>query len=138
MRKDRCPHCHKYGFHVWKMNEEIAAILTCRYCNELSLLFKGRVIPLNKGVLESGTLEERKMHLAEVIGILLEAGLLDFSRIKDSSDYPFHKPHQRKRSRNVSQEPSQTDLISDQEMERFLQVDLERLDNPAYFKRIFG
>ncbi len=137
MRRDRCPHCHRNGFHLWKLEKEVAAVLTCRYCGELALIFRGRVLPLDKRILESGTLEERKLHLAEVIGTLLESGLLDFSVLK-ADMHPMDAAEGKNISKEKLDKTSPTDSISDQEMERFVKIDLKRLDNPNYFKRIFG
>ncbi|HOH29592.1 MAG TPA: hypothetical protein PLC40_07955 [Candidatus Hydrogenedentes bacterium] len=137
MRKNQCPHCGKDSFHFWNMQEDAAAVVTCDACNELSLLFRDQIIPLKKEILESGTLEERKAHLADVIGILLEAGLLNFTA-KNGRPRALPEAHRRKDRREDFPANTRNGLISDQEMEHFLKIDLHRLDNPVYFKRIFG
>ncbi len=137
MRKDRCPHCGEYGFHFWNLHEDVVAVLTCEACDALSLFFRDRVIPLNKQILESGTLEERKSHLADVIGILLEAGMLNLSIKKNDLERLPEEKRQRERPRDADA-GARKGLISDREVERFLRIELNRLDNPAYFKRFFG
>jgi len=118
--------------------KEVIAVLACQHCEELSVLFRGRVIALNKRVLESGTLEERKEHLADVIAQFLESGMLDFQAPQDQESQQEEQAPPRPARESVKSAPHQDMPISDQEMERFLTIDLKCLDNPAYFKRIFG
>ena len=133
MRRDRCPHCKEYGFLVGKLPKEVVAVLACHHCEELSVLFRGKIIPLDKRILESGTFEERKMHLADVIAQFLESGDLDFTP-EAGRESRRRRPAQREEeSKEAPDAP-----ISDQELDRFIQIDLKCLDNPTYFKRIFG
>jgi len=138
MRRVRCPHCNEYGFPPGRLPKEVIAVLACQHCEELSVLFRGRVIALNKRVLESGTLEERKEHLADVIAQFLESGMLDFQAPQDQESQQEEQAPPRPARESVKSAPHQDMPISDQEMERFLTIDLKCLDNPAYFKRIFG
>ncbi|NLV43716.1 MAG: hypothetical protein GXY07_04375 [Candidatus Hydrogenedentes bacterium] len=137
MRRMRCPHCKEYGFHMGNLPREVIAVLACRHCEELSVLFRGKIIPLNKQILENGTMEERKMHLAEVIAQFLESGMFRFPAMEEETEsaedaaapkpaFPFGLP------RSAPDTP-----ISDQELDRFIKIDLKCLDNPSYFKRIF-
>lgn len=138
MRRVRCPHCKEYGFHLDKMPKEVIAVLACQNCEELAVLFRGKIIPLNKRVLESGTLEERKEHLADVIGQFLESGLFNLPAAdEDAPEAEEEAPREPAPPTNPF-DPAGNKPISDQEMERFLKIDLKCLDNPAYFKRIFG
>lgn len=116
---------------------EVIAVLACRHCEELSVLFRGKIIPLNKQILENGTMEERKLHLAEVIAQFLESGMFRFPGMEEETEsredasppklaFPFAP------SRSGPDTP-----ISDQELDRFIKIDLKCLDNPSYFKRIF-
>lgn len=118
---------------VGKLPKEVVAVLACHHCEELSVLFRGKIIPLDKRILESGTFEERKMHLADVIAQFLESGDLDFTP-EAGRERRRRRPAQREEE---SKEPPDAP-ISDQELDRFIQIDLKCLDNPTYFKRIFG
>ena len=137
MRRVRCPHCNEYGFPPGRLPKEVIAVLACTQCEELSVLFRGKVIALNKRVLESGTLEERKEHLADVIAQFLESGMLDFSAAQEQ-DSPEEQTPREKARETREPVPQHNKPISDQEMERFLTIDLQCLDNPVYFRRIFG
>ena len=137
MRRVRCPHCNEYGFPAGRLPKEVIAVLACQHCEEISVLFRGKVIALNKRVLESGTLVERKEHLADVIAQFLESGMLDLSAAQEQESREEQTPPDRIRELPESA-PHHHKPISDQEMERFLTIDLQCLDNPVYFKRIFG
>ena len=140
MRRDRCPHCKEFGFPVGRLPKEVIAVVACTFCGELAVLFRSKIIPLDKRTLESGTFEERKTHLAEVIAHFLESGLFNFAA--PESFGPDHNEDEKPRRRHArfheDAEESSIAPISDQEMDRFIKIDLKCLDNPAYFKRIFG
>ena len=142
MKSKRCPHCGEAGFVVEKLPREVVAIMACQNCNELSVMFRKKIIPLNKRVLESGTFEERKEHLATVIAHFLEAGMFSFERSDSNVGGAMFELPQRLRRRQrhkptMPLEPRDAP-ITDQELNRFVQVDLKCIDNPTYFRKIFG
>ncbi len=143
MKAQRCPHCGEAGFVVGKLPREVVAIMACQNCNELSVLFRKTIIPLNRQVLESGTFDERKDHLATVITHFLEAGVMPFEAGGDGTEGAMfelpqrsHRPR-RRRKPAMPEEPRDVS-ITDQELDRFIRVDLKCIDNPAYFRKIFG
>jgi hypothetical protein len=144
MNKKHCPHCGEPGFPVERLPREVVAILVCRHCNELSVMFRKTVIALNRKVLESGTFDERKEHLATVIAHFLEAGIFPFDMSGTGSDGAmFELPQglqlpQRRRKKPALPVESYHAPITEQERDRFVQVDLKCIDNPAYFRKIFG
>ncbi|HDP35514.1 MAG TPA: hypothetical protein ENN29_10445 [Candidatus Hydrogenedentes bacterium] len=143
MKTERCPHCGKAGFGVGRLPREVVAIIGCQHCGELSVIFRKKIIPLKKNIIEAGSFEERKEHLADVIAQFLEAGLFSFENQSAPPDGAmFELPetlHPPKRRRKPRKEVDTGDApISDQELERFVRIDLKCIDNPTYFKRIFG
>lgn len=78
MESLRCPHCNEIVQHKDGMPKEIITVFACRHCEELSVLFRDKIIPLKRQVLEHGTLDEKKEHLAEVIAAFLESGSISF------------------------------------------------------------
>ncbi len=137
MRRERCPHCGEAGFHVARLPKEVIAVMACHRCHELSVLFRRKIIPIDRHILESGTFDERKMHLADVIAQFLEAGLLPFDQ--SENDEPGVDEEARETSRQPRRRLKPKNMpITDQEMDRFVRIDLKCIDNPAYFKRIFG
>lgn len=112
--------------------------MPCPNCHELAVLFREKIIPINRHILEEGSKEERTQHLAQVITEFLEAGILPFQdgdREFDSSDFASDG-HEEPGNGSEAEPPS--DPISDKEAEKFTRVDLKCLDDSAYFKRHFG
>ena len=149
MNKAPCPHCNNETLAMEHIPAEVIAVVSCPACRELVILFRGQAIGLNRRVLESGTVEERRIHLTEVLGRLLDSGILpavaNFFASQEAQDHfddglAVSDTHR-------DEEPSELDdhtemdirgAITDDEVERFRQVELKRLDNPMYFRRYFS
>ena len=124
----------------------------CPKCSELVVIFCGQALPLDKDVMASDSMEDRREHLLTVLndflreritGILNEeanfeemqpvddAEIGDFiadDAIKDEPDVGFEAVVEPEKSVNISQD----------EVDQFTEVDLKLLDNRAYFKSVFG
>ncbi len=110
--------------------------MPCPACRELSVVFRDKVIPLNRRIIEQGTMEERKMHLATVIAEFLEAGL--FPRgLGAIHTEPEHQAEEAGPDAEPLFEEPPTP-ISKEEFDKFVRIDLKCIDNPAYFRRHFG
>lgn len=149
-----CPHCNTQRIVTTDVPKDVVAVLPCPACNELSVLFRGKVIPLNRQIIEEGSFEERKEHLSEVIAEFLEAGLLssssefNFSTQSDDSpeeapphvDRPVRRPRRRKVRKPfpMAEVHGEGGPISDQEFDQFVRFELRSIDDPAYFKKHFG
>jgi hypothetical protein len=112
--------------------------MPCPNCHELAVLFRNKIIPINRRILEEGSREERTQHLAQVITEFLEAGILpfhegdsDFDSGEDEMDEPMERMDTQRANHGL-------DPISDKEAEKFTRVDLKCLDDATYFKRHFG
>ncbi len=140
MKKERCPHCGEPGFVVGKLPREVVAVMACQHCDEISVLFRKKMIPLNRRIIESGSFEERKEHLADVIAKFLEAGLFSFDeKMASGAAYELPGLQRPRRRRKPAKEQDDDEMpITDQELDRFVRIDLKCIDNPTYFKRIFG
>ena len=129
MKSVLCPHCKAHRILTAKMPKDVVIVIPCPRCHEWIVLFRNKAIALSRKILEHGTLKEKKLHLASVIVEFLEPGLLSFGR--------------RRRGAGLDEGQAETGYdsetpITDQELERFIRVDLNRLDDPAYFKRHLG
>jgi len=99
------------------------------------------VIPINREILEHGTPEQRKAHIADIVAEFLDAnffsvGLSPFMAnplegIEDDSDESDGKDG---READVSNNTP----ISQEEFENWVRFELQKLDDPAYFKKYFG
>lgn len=84
-------------------------------------------------MLEDGSFAEKRDHIAEIITEFIEPGMFDFSQMAEGAshdaasreaspagDSPLHGP------------------ISQNEIEQFVRVDLNRIDEAGYFRKYFG
>ena len=123
-----CPHCGTKRI-VARVPKDWVAILKCPNCNELVVLFRGKVIGVDRDTLEHGSFEDRKSHIAEVIAEFLEPGM--FGLESDEKDPASHEPEE------LVVEARDSRPISKREMDRFIRFDLQRIDEETYFKRHF-
>ncbi len=128
-----CPHCGTKRI-VARVPKDWVAILKCPNCNELVVLFRGKVIGVDRDTLEHGSFEDRKSHIAEVITEFLEPGMFGL----DSDE---KEPASRDGEELVVEaevDASDSRPISKREMDRFIRFDLQRIDEETYFKRHFS
>ena len=133
-----CPHCKAHRIITSRVPKDVVAVMPCPNCHELAVLFRDKIIPINRRILEEGSREERTQHLAQVITEFLEAGILPFHEGDsdfDSGDDEMDEPMERMDSQRANHG---LDPISDKEAEKFTRVDLKCLDDATYFKRHFG
>ena len=101
-------------------------------------MFRDKVIGLNRKVLEEGSFQEKKAHLAEVIAEFLEPGLFgadfELSGERLSSD-SFEKDDEAEKDQDES---DATVPISQSEVDKFVRIDLKCIDDATYFRKHFG
>jgi len=132
-----CPHCKSHPFNTTRVPKDVVAVMPCPSCHELAVLFRNKVIPINRHILEEGTKDERTQHLAQVITEFLEAGILPFQEGNPGFESALNLPRDGENP-DGGEEPLSMDPISDKEAEKFARVDLKCLDDAAYFRRHFG
>ncbi len=133
-----CPHCKSHRIITTRVPKDVVAVMPCPKCHELAVLFREKIIPINRHILEEGSKEERTQHLAQVITEFLEAGILPFQegdRAFDSSGFLSNGDED---GAGDGDEFESMEPISDKEAEKFARVDLKCLDDASYFKRHFG
>lgn len=126
-----CPHCNSRRIVSAKVPKDVVMVVPCPSCMELVVLFRKKIIPLDKTILEQGTQEERKMHLAGIIAEFLEPGVFKLGLAMPRQETAESRSVA-KGADFFSEEP-----ISDNEVERFVSVQLNRLDDSRYFRRHF-
>ena len=125
----------------------------CPECKGMVVVFCGRVLALDKDVMVDGTREEKQKHLLEVLGVFLNQRvekLFDEQEQDGGADivnnemHPEHNENEEPQPQPEPQHehpraPGKAEVhISEQEFDNFCRVDLEMIDNPDYFKAIFG
>ncbi len=134
-----CPHCKAPRIFSSKVPKDVVMVLPCPACHELVVLFRRKVVPIDRKILEKGEFEERKAHIAEVIAEFLEPGMFRMNPddlAADDEGHPFFST--RAPGEEEAEEDDAGEAISQSEFERFVKIDLNRLDEARYFKKHFG
>lgn len=135
-----CPHCKSHRIVTARVPKDVIVVMNCPSCGELVVLYKKKVIAVDRQTLEEGSLAEKKDHIAEVITEFLESGVFGFGQNKDRGpeepilDEDTHIDA----FDNEANEAEALPPITDTEFAEFSKVSLERLDDGAYFRRHFG
>ena len=139
----QCPHC---GARGQIMIPPVGAIIIgpCPQCEELVVVFCGHVLPLDKSIMEDGSVDDRKEHLLGVLTEFLQDRiyrLLDEDMMLENEDetdmLEGGPPDDAAPPSGDEQRKESPAPISQGELERFADVDLKLLDNKAYFKSVF-
>ena len=133
----RCPHCKARQIFTGEVPKHVVIIMPCPVCHELMILFQGKLVGLNRAVIEHGSRTERVGHLAQIINQFIEAGLFPAGRLEvpDEATDPFAAAEQ---DDAPGRAPAPGVPITRQEVERFVKVELRHLDNADYFREHFG
>lgn len=141
----QCPHCHAQG-HIITPPPGSIIVGPCPECQEMVVVFGGRVLPLDKQIMLHGNVEARKEHLLEVIGVFIDAKidqLLSSQRPADAegeeADEPAEafSPHPDPHSALGERHKKRVAPISAEEYAVFVKKELHLLDNPQAFRAIF-
>lgn len=138
MKDIRCPHCKEHHLPAKDVPADAVVFMLCPGCHELVVLFKRKAAALDRDVLRSGTDEEQIAHIAQVIHRFWRPGMLR-RLIKDQMGAVLEGGEEsngpkRRRKKDAPETPP----ISQAEVDRFVQFDLGRLDDHAYFRKHFG
>jgi hypothetical protein len=116
----------------------------CPQCEELVVVFCGHVLPLDKELMETGEIEERREHLLHVLTEFLQdriGKLMTEESEAESESYAEAEPDGDTALESApageARGGEERSPISDSELERFASIDLKLLDNKAYFKSVF-
>jgi len=142
-----CPHCGAQGQIIMPPMDAII-VGPCPECQGMVMVFCGKALPLNKEVMFEGTANAKKQHLMDVIsGFIKErvdrlvSDVFEDEFNPESFPDPLrsdgrhdnHEAHPQ-RSRTVALHTP----ITPQEIDQFVNHELQRIDNKEYFKAIFG
>lgn len=142
-----CPHC---GTHGKIMVPLVGSIIIgpCPRCTELVVVFCGQVLALDKEIMVSGDILDRREHLLGVLSTFLEdriGTLLTEDFVIDESSVPDAEENEKfllddeaAGSSRVSPASEKEQWITQSEVDHFTEVDLKLLDNRAYFNSVFG
>ena len=146
-----CPHC---GAHGQVMMPPVGAIIVgpCPRCEAMVVLFCGRALPLDTDTILHKPVSEKRKHLMDVLTSFLKERVEQIFERKgevrdsaddeeddsaaDSADHEREEPEPAPAPQRASRGGKKQ--ITKEEYEKFVQIDLPLIDNPDYFKAIFG
>lgn len=132
MKSIECPHCKGHDIATSRIPKDVVAVITCAECRQLVVVFRDRAMPLSREVLEHGSTDERKAHLAEIVVEFLEPEM--FARGLDQilrGDLEGHADEE-------GDGAPQAIPITRVDIQRFVSDELARIDDPEYFKKHFS
>lgn len=161
MKVVSCPHCGSQRIVIAKVPKDVVVVQPCPVCHEFVVLFRRKVIALNRAILEKGSFDERKAHIAEIIAEFLEPDLFAaesveedaspfdglFRQMAEAEDGAPGDPGDEAGEADEAMDDAADDDadeeddeegISDEEVDRFVRVELKKLDDPRYFRKHFG
>ncbi len=132
MNRLTCPHCSEERISIPSVPKDVVVVIPCPACHEFVVLFREKMVALDRTLLEEGSHEERKMHLASVIAefldpdlIQLDLGAMEFSARKDET------------TESDGATETASDPISQDEVDLFTKTELAGLDRSDYFHKHF-
>lgn len=140
----QCPHCHAQGRIITPPPGSII-VGPCPECQEMVVVFGGRVLALDKDLMTHGSVEARKEHLLEVIGVFVESRI-DHLLSSTSPSMSDGEGEEAPPQEAFAPHPNPAGLaprlrrlkpISAEEHSMFLRKELHLLDNPQAFRAIF-
>jgi phage FluMu protein Com len=136
----KCPHCGAVGQVIVPPMGQIT-IGPCPRCQELVVLFEGRVFPLDKEKMIYGTYQEKRKHLLSILTKFLKEQVQEL--IPADGELPDVETARRRPTRSHKKyKPTirnqKAGRITKQELEDFLRIDIPLLSKEDYFKQVFG
>jgi predicted RNA-binding Zn-ribbon protein involved in translation (DUF1610 family) len=137
MKQIDCPHCGHANITKVSVSKDVVVVLPCPSCSEWIALFRDRVIPLNRRIIQNGTKEEKVAHISEIIVEFLDSGGLSaISFGEDTSAEPEEvssaRPQKQVKARRTK------GPITENEVDHFRNHELDRIDESGYFRKYFG
>ncbi len=126
-----CPHCHSGRLAGAPVPKDVVVVMPCPACSGLVVMFRKKALALDRKILQAGTQQDRKMHIAGIIAEFLEPGLLRFANASGDFEPETDQPATATTVENATEKPP----ISEDEVREFARVALRRIDDREYFKR---
>ena len=135
-----CPHCGTPRIVTSKVPRDVVAVMPCPNCRELVVLFRNKAVALSRKIMETGSFEEKKEHIAEIITEFFEPGMLGLPVTDDTGENEAEGfiPGLEEIAAEEQDSDPVDGPISQSEMEEFVRVDLNRIDEINYFNKYFG
>ena len=139
----RCPHCGARGQLMLPPAGSLV-VGPCPECDELVLIFAGQVLALEKDIVLHAPPAEKRDHLMNVLTSFLHGRVTQFLEDIAAQEHAAEHETGEYEPAAATEGPGDDGAVLDHpsissgEIERFKQIDLRLLDNPEYFKAVFG
>ncbi len=142
----KCPHCGAKG-QIMIPPPGAIIVAPCPECQGLVVVFCGQVLALKKETMLNSSIKEKREHLLSVLTDFLKQRVVELISDDDEVEKgagqlaaPKAEMTERISGAALPQVRKDRKLnpISPDEMDRFRKDDLRLIDNPDYFKAIFG
>ena len=136
----KCPHC---GARGQIMLPPIGSIIIgpCPECQELVIVFCGRVLALEKEIMLHGSFDEKREHMMEVLTEFLRERIdkliVEEAEMREKAARGEEAP-KGSAPEETAAEPSARSAISQEEMDAFKNMELALIDDKDAFEKIFG
>lgn len=145
MKLITCPHCNYKHLVTSKGLSDVVVVLPCPSCHDLMVLFRGKITGLKRDVLEHGTFEEQKQHIAEIVMEYLEPGMfkgIPSQQAERAENGDWEGGEFEEIDAGEEREPADpaemAAPITQSEVDQFVRLDLHRIDEASYFHKHFG
>lgn len=144
-----CPHCKQQTIGTGKLPPDVLMILPCPNCNEYSIVFRNRAIPINLQIIQKGTRAQRIEHISSIVENFLDLVLpeMNAEQQEDNCNRENLKNNILNRktiSKNSwaeskeKENDNQESPITEEEVKLFIEKEIDSIDNPELFKKYFG
>ena len=136
-----CPHC---GARGQLMLPPLGSVIVgpCPSCHEIVAVFCGRALPLQRDLMTGDDRDRKRDHLLDVLTRYLDKRLdqvIDKLPVDFDVDAPLSSAVETPLGdESILSQAETSQEISDDEIDTFRNSELNRLDNPEYFREIFG
>ena len=149
MKLITCPHCGHRHVVASRVPKDVVVVMPCPACSDLVILFRTKIVGLKRKVVEEGSFEEKKSHISEVIAHFLEPGMIWPDGVmtgEPSADHDDLDAEGLAEMMEAEDDDAQEDLssadggrpISQGEVDHFVTIDLQRIDDASYFRKYFS
>lgn len=138
MKSLPCPHCGNDKIRTARIPKDVVVVVPCPSCSEWVVLFRNKAVAVSRQIIQEGSFAEKKEHIAGVIAEFIHPDMFNPHFGQSPPEGFGFAPSDFEDPFEPVQEDTSQDLISQKEVDRFLRVDLQRIDEPGYFKRHFG
>jgi len=150
----KCPHCGAQGQITLPPLGSII-VGPCPQCEGMVAVFCGKVLALDNATMHEGTADEKRDHLTEVLCSFIADRVEQLFENSDVAQQFEALNHTQHHDEEPEETPSETDGhphqeseqskapnkgagISAEELDAFVNGALQMIDNPDYFKSVFG